>query len=155
MATNYEVKKKKKVNYEKKRINQWKHRGLILRENETYEDIYKIYKNSTHCDNCKIKFIDEQNNPSQKCLDHCHNTGFFRFILCRGCNMNKFRINKSELYQCQTGHHNIYIDTSAKYLTYKFSKTINKKEYCKRNKNKILILCYKYIFLLKFRAGLI
>ena len=60
------------------RINNWKRRGLIGDLNELYEK----YMTTLNCEKCNYEFIDTKN----KCLDHSHETGEFRFILCRNCN---------------------------------------------------------------------
>lgn len=60
------------------RINNWKRRGVIGNLNEIYEK----YITTLNCEKCNYIFI----NTKDKCLDHSHETGEFRFILCRKCN---------------------------------------------------------------------
>jgi len=67
-----EVKKKKK-------ICEWKRRGLI----GDYEDIYQVWLNCNKCKNCNCNFT----LSNYKCMDHSHTTGLFRNILCRDCNV--------------------------------------------------------------------
>ena len=66
-------------------INGWKHRGLICREGETYKGIYSFYISSQNCNLCSIKFNDEIHNE-KKTMDHSHETGYFRQVLCMKCN---------------------------------------------------------------------
>ena len=60
------------------RINNWKRRGV----KGNYEELYNIYMNADNCYCCNYIFINDKN----KCLDHNHETGEFRNILCRSCN---------------------------------------------------------------------
>ena len=61
-------------------IASWKHQGLI----DNYEMVYERYYMAIFCDICEC--ILDQCEKSKKCMDHCHNTGLFRNILCRSCN---------------------------------------------------------------------
>jgi len=67
------------------RVNNWKRRGII----GDYDELYIKWLNTSNCENCNYSFIDTNN----KCLDHDHNTGLFRNILCRNCN-NDLRFKK-------------------------------------------------------------
>tara|TARA_R110002020_G_scaffold3189_1_gene14590 strand:- start:108 stop:446 length:339 start_codon:yes stop_codon:yes gene_type:complete len=60
------------------RINNWKRRGVKGDLNELYE----IYIGTLKCQCCEYIFTCDKN----KCLDHNHETGEFRKILCRNCN---------------------------------------------------------------------
>ena len=76
-------------NQEKITIKNWKYIGLIELEGVyTYESLYEYYISITHCEVCKTKF----KNSYYRCLDHCHTTGLFRWVLCRSCNtMDKWK----------------------------------------------------------------
>ena len=60
------------------RINNWKRRGII----GDYNELYGKWINTTNCEGCNYIFNDSKN----KCLDHDHETGLFRNVLCRNCN---------------------------------------------------------------------
>jgi len=63
------------------RISKWRFRGLI---SEDIDKIYERYILTEECDNCGI-LLDED-EATKKCMDHCHETGQFRNILCKSCN---------------------------------------------------------------------
>ena len=60
-------------------ISDWKRRGVIC---NSFDELYDKYLNSSKCDLCNSHF----ENSFYKCLDHDHNTGEFRNVLCRTCN---------------------------------------------------------------------
>ncbi len=55
-----------------------------LQEDETWEEIYIHYEEALECNSCQIPFNDVKGK--KKCLDHNHDTGFIRAILCSRCN---------------------------------------------------------------------
>jgi len=61
-------------------IHAWKKSGLV---SEDYEAVYKRYLDTSVCDVCQYQF-DEKN---WRCMDHDHETGYFRQILCNRCNI--------------------------------------------------------------------
>ena len=70
---NYKKSQKNKI------IKNWKDRGLIY---ENYEDLFEVYIKTMSCQHCNKIF----NSTRDRCLDHDHETGLFRKIVCRGCN---------------------------------------------------------------------
>ena len=62
----------------------WKSRGVNL---DNFENMWKEYLTQTHCEVCGIEF----KNKSDKCLDHDHETGYFRFISCKNCNWHDLK----------------------------------------------------------------
>ena len=76
--------------YHKSRTKtQWKSRGMIFTLDE-FEEIYKKYIYTTNCELCDVLFPNSLNRQ----LDHCHETGKIRNIVCCKCNLCK-RDNKS------------------------------------------------------------
>ena len=66
-------------------IRRRKKRGFICREGETYNDIYLFVMSIDNCQLCSVKFNDENYNDKRS-MDHSHETGFFRQVLCHKCN---------------------------------------------------------------------
>ena len=64
------------------RIGQWKYMGVIC---EDWNKLYENYINTKNCDYCKIDIVEGCGKNSKK-LDHCHQTGKVRGILCNRCN---------------------------------------------------------------------
>ena len=65
--------------YKRFQINNWKSRGVIYPD---FEDLYDVYMNTMGCQHCNKPF----KKSTDRCLDHCHETGLFRMIVCCGCN---------------------------------------------------------------------
>tara|TARA_R110000744_G_scaffold168526_1_gene286221 strand:- start:342 stop:698 length:357 start_codon:yes stop_codon:yes gene_type:complete len=65
------------------RITQWKQRGV----KGDFDEIYDIYISTDLCDYCNIELVEGNNGRGKKCLDHDHETGEIRGILCQKCNI--------------------------------------------------------------------
>jgi len=83
-------------------INNWKKYGLLCREGETYKDIYNHVMSVNNCELCNVEFTEESKN--QRCMDHDHNTGYFRKVLCRKCNANYLTARQKLKITNKTGH---------------------------------------------------
>ena len=64
------------------RIAKWKSRGVI---SDDFDKLYEYYLSIDECENCGIEL--NQDASTKKCLDHCHDTGLFRNVLCNCCNV--------------------------------------------------------------------
>ena len=63
------------------RISSWK--TILGVKHDNFNELYEHYINTHSCDVCHYVF-DEHN---RRCLDHDHETGLFRQILCNRCNI--------------------------------------------------------------------
>lgn len=83
-------------------IRNWKKYGLLCREGETYKDIYYHVMSINNCELCNVEFSKEIKN--QRCMDHDHITGYFRKVLCRGCNAHYLTATQKLKKTNKTGH---------------------------------------------------
>ena len=83
-------------------INNWKKYGLLCKEGETYRDIYNHVMSIDNCELCNVEFTEEIKN--QRCMDHDHNTGYFRKVLCRKCNAQYLKATQKLKKTNKTGH---------------------------------------------------
>jgi len=63
----------------------WKDRGLNM---EKFEEIYKRYINCSKCELCGYEF----KKTFERKMEHDHNTGDFRNVVCHSCNQRKYDI---------------------------------------------------------------
>jgi len=124
----YDQTPKAKMN---KTIGQWKFKGLI---SDDYELIYNRYLISETCEECNKPYTTK----NKKCMDHNHETGTFRNILCNACNTNRrMKINTS-------GIPNISWDKRRN--TWRYTKMINGKLYHKSSRDLEFLKQYKIDF---------
>jgi len=115
------------------RIQHWKQRGLHV---DDYNQLYKKYLETTHCEKCGVEFVDGKRNRNSKVTDHCHKTktNNFRAFVCHACNCNDKTTNKS-------GTPNVFYDKKSG--SWRYSKTVNKKNHTKYFKTKDEAIDYK------------
>lgn len=129
----FELKKKHKS----KTKYGWKRYGLIM---DNFEEIYKDYIHATHCDLCGKEFtksIDRQ-------MEHDHQTGEFRNIVCSSCNsLKKDRKQSANNTSGYVGIHKRKDKKMKQGFTWRFIAVVN-------NKNKTIKSCKDFDKLVKF-----
>jgi Pyruvate/2-oxoacid:ferredoxin oxidoreductase delta subunit len=67
-------------------ISNWKQTipPYKLQEGETWDFIYEEFNNAKFCNGCGICF--DEVKSKRKCLDHNHDSGLIRGVLCSRCN---------------------------------------------------------------------
>ncbi len=120
-------------------INNWKRRGL----KDDYEKIYDIVMNTSKCNLCDEIFDLDKN----RCMDHDHKTGKFRQVLCRSCNV-VYRKKRQSIQKTNTSG---FINICKEKNGWRFVREHNGVRYRKYFKSKIDCMCYKIIFILKYK----
>jgi hypothetical protein len=100
----------------------WKKYGLIVTEEE-FESIYYMYIYATNCELCNKEFP----NTQDRSMDHDHETGEFRNIVCNKCNTLKADRNQSNNTSGYIGISKHYGKTYKQGFTWVFRVTINEK----------------------------
>ena len=70
-----------------RKCGSWRAQG-IAPGNLTWEEVYIIVFSTTHCEQCKVELVRGRGKGSLT-LDHDHETGEIRNVLCRGCNIRR------------------------------------------------------------------
>jgi hypothetical protein len=65
------------------RITNWKKSGV---KTDDWDSLYDKYINTWNCECCSVE-LKEGNFKNKKCLDHDHQSGLFRNIICNRCNV--------------------------------------------------------------------
>ena len=67
------------------RISRWKNIGI---KSDDYNSLYEYYLSVKNCEECNIELVEGCKSNS-RCLDHDHETGIFRNVLCISCNSKR------------------------------------------------------------------
>ena len=68
------------------RISNWKKSGVKC---DDWDELYDLYISIWNCEECDIELVEGMYGNNKKCLDHDHETGEFRNILCQTCNLKR------------------------------------------------------------------
>jgi len=68
------------------RINTWKRSGVIC---DDFDELYDLYISIWNCEECDVELVEGNKAYNRKCLDHDHQTGEFRNVLCHNCNIKR------------------------------------------------------------------
>ena len=78
--------RKTETGHKSQKINDWKNKlGMILQKNEEWESIYYFVEACENCEQCGKVFPTSKD----KHLDHDHQTGFIRDVICTSCNQKR------------------------------------------------------------------
>ena len=76
----YQTPQGKKVN----RISRWKQQGIL---SEDYDALYERVISTENCEFCGVALtVDQYKTKTTRCLDHDHESGQVRGVLCHSCN---------------------------------------------------------------------
>ena len=116
-------------------IYNWKKNGLMY---DDYNALYETYIKTMECEHCKTEFT--KNN--WRCLDHNHETGLFRKIVCHKCNAMDSYIKYPNGYSKQE-YGKEYRQKNKEYRKEKNQEwyQANKAEILEQNKEKIECEC--------------
>ena len=89
----YMIEYRKTDEYKKSyRISNWKKSGVKC---DDFNGLYDKYISVWNCEECNVE-LKEGNYKNKKCLDHDHETGVFRNIICNSCNVNRGNIDRQK-----------------------------------------------------------
>ena len=99
----------------------WRRKGLIT---NNFDEIYNKYIYATHCELCNKQFP----NTKDRQMDHNHETGEFRNIVCQICNLKKADVKiQSNNTSGYTGIYKYYDKRYKQGYIWAFSVSINGK----------------------------
>tara|TARA_R110000823_G_C15684523_1_gene474626 strand:- start:143 stop:652 length:510 start_codon:yes stop_codon:yes gene_type:complete len=118
-------------------IKCWKQRGVIY---HNFDELYEVYIKTMNCQHCGKEFP----NTKYRHLDHNHETGMFRKIVCHKCNAGDSYINHPEGYDRKTTWKSKNMDKvrqndKERYIRDNEKRLHESNEYYKKNREQINI----------------
>tara|TARA_R110002153_G_scaffold2977_1_gene14050 strand:+ start:40 stop:696 length:657 start_codon:yes stop_codon:yes gene_type:complete len=122
-------------------ISNWKYKGVLY---DDWDELYYTYIRTLNCSHCNKEF----KNSLDRHLDHDHETGLLRAIVCRGCNIHDSYIKYPDGYDRKLYNENNKEKQKEYFREYnkQNKEKINKvkKIYYEDNKDKIAEIKKKY-----------
>ena len=76
------------------RINDWKNKQKMkLHDGDDWISVYLWFITTEECEHCGVQLTMGRNADSRS-LDHDHETGYIRNVLCRSCNSKRVHQDK-------------------------------------------------------------
>ena len=66
------------------KILDWERRGIIYYD---MKELYYTWKMTKYCNYCNVELVEGNYGSNKKCLDHDHETGEPRGVICQACNL--------------------------------------------------------------------
>jgi len=64
-------------------VGKWRNYGIV---SDDWDNTYHVYNTTTNCDYCNVPLEGGRGRYS-KCLDHNHENGEIRGVICKRCNL--------------------------------------------------------------------
>tara|TARA_R110002096_G_scaffold205701_1_gene391655 strand:+ start:477 stop:914 length:438 start_codon:yes stop_codon:yes gene_type:complete len=87
----YRIANKEKItqtrikNREQLTTKRWKKQGVKC---DDFPVLFKLVQDTTHCNRCNVLLTTGKQCSTTRVMDHNHETGLFRNVLCCNCNLN-------------------------------------------------------------------
>ena len=129
------------------KVKGWIKTGLL----DDYDMVWDRYCNTEFCELCQVRLTEDKYCTStRKSMDHCHETGKFRNIVCHRCNMTR-KMMYSNNTSGHTGIHQVTIRDGIRWQ-HQYA-TNDGRLVTRRFESKIDCLCFKYITKLRTAAN--
>ena len=67
-------------------LSSWRKRNVVC---DDWDALYETYLTTTHCELCRVELTTGKRCKTTRCIDHDHETGLFRNVLCHACNIRR------------------------------------------------------------------
>ena len=74
-------------------MSNWRSRGVV----NVNDEMYERYLNTTKCGCCSKEFSSSRD----RCLDHDHESGEYRWVICQSCNNQDYWKKKISIHQAE------------------------------------------------------